>query len=71
MGTINTEPLYNTINNISALLEEMTLTPKPTYNVHGHSYQWAEYFQMLTTQREALMRQLAQAEPYEQVTLGR
>jgi len=71
MGTINTESLYNTINNISALLEQMTLTPKPSYNVNGRSMDWAGYFEMLTKQREALKRQLAQDEPFEQVTLGR
>lgn len=58
-------------NNVAAALAEITANPKPDYSVDGESYSWASYFQMLTTQLEALNKQLAAASgPYEVRSYG-
>ncbi len=53
--------LDQAIDNLAAVLAQVTASPKPTYTVDGETYQWMEYVQMLMTQTKGLeqMRQRA------------
>ncbi len=53
--------LDQAIDNLAAVLAQVTASPKPTYQVDGENYQWTEYVQMLMTQTKELeqMRQRA------------
>ena len=62
--------LTSVLNQLTALLLQITLTPKPSYSVHGHTYSWTEYQEMLTRQMEQVTKLIAQANPYEIVSRG-
>jgi hypothetical protein len=64
------DSLVTVLNQLTALLLQITLSPKPTYSVHGHSYSWTEYQQMLTKQMEQVTKLIAQANPFEIVSRG-
>jgi hypothetical protein len=55
-------------DNCAARLAEITVAPKPTYTVHGHSYSWTEYQAMLVTQIDNLNKLIAQSEIAEVVS---
>jgi hypothetical protein len=63
--------LITTRDQIAERLVEMTASPKPSYSVHGHTYHWGEYFELLTKQLEQVNRLIAQGSPVEIVTQGR
>jgi len=39
-------------SNVIALLEEISRSPKPNYDIDGQEVLWADYFKMLTQQVE-------------------
>jgi hypothetical protein len=47
-------------NNVAANLAAITASPKPTYSLDGETYDWNQYFQLLTQQmltlEEAIQR---------------
>jgi hypothetical protein len=53
----NAQNLDAAISNITALLAQLTATPKPAYTIDGVSYSWESYFAMLTGQLAELRRQ--------------
>lgn len=56
-------------DNVAAILAEISADPKPDYSVGGQSISWSAYFQMLTTQLEALNKAIQQAgAPYWRVS---
>ena len=65
-----TDDLATARDNAATILAELTVSPKPTYDVHGHSYSWNEYQAMLTKQIDDINRLLAQAGPFEIVSQG-
>lgn len=40
--------LDDAIDNVAAILKEITRNPKPNYSLDGESYSWSEYFSTLT-----------------------
>lgn len=57
--------------NITALMESITASPKPSYSVDGESVSWSEYLSMLTTQLEAINRAIViEGGPVQIVTTG-
>lgn len=48
--------LDTAIQNVAALLAEMTTNPKPTYSVGGQMVSWAEYLSTLNGQMEVMMK---------------
>ena len=65
------ENLQSALNNIAALIKDLTALPRPTYSVDGKSYSWSDYLSMLITQQEALQKALVNAGgPYEVNTRG-
>jgi hypothetical protein len=65
-----TDDLATARDNSAAILAQITVSPKPTYAVHGHNYSWTEYQEFLTRHIEACNRLLAQGEPFEIVGTG-
>lgn len=41
---------------VDALRAQITAQPKPNYSIDGESWSWAEYYQMLLTQRIEIER---------------
>jgi hypothetical protein len=60
--------LKTILNQLTALYAQITLQPKPTYNVEGNHYYWTEYQEMLGRQIEQLTKLIAQACPFEIVS---
>ena len=58
------------LNQLMSLMILITVNPKPSYSVHGHSYSWNEYTEMLGRQIEQFTKLNAQANPFEFVTRG-
>jgi hypothetical protein len=58
------------LNQLMALAAQITLSPNPTYTVHGHSYQKGEYLEILGRQIEQFTKLNAQAHPFEIVSRG-
>jgi len=58
------------LTQLQALLLQITLSPKPSYTVHGHSYSWTQYQEMIVAQIEKITRIRAQAFPFEIVSRG-
>lgn len=66
-----TDDITTARDNSAAILAEITVSPKPSYAVHGHNYSWQEYQQFLIDHIEQCNRLLAQARPFENVSAGR
>jgi len=62
--------LKTILNQLTSLYAQITLSPKPSYNVEGNIYRWREYQQMLGMQIEQLAKLVAQANPFEIVSRG-
>jgi hypothetical protein len=62
--------LKTVLNQLTSLYAQITLQPKPTYNVEGNHYRWTEYVEMLGRQIEQLTKLIARAEPFEIVSRG-
>ncbi len=60
--------LRTILNQLTSLYAQITLQPKPTYNVEGNHYRWNEYLEMLGKQIEQITKLLARAEPFEIVS---
>ena len=60
--------LRTVLNQLTSLYAQVTLRPKPTYNVEGNHYRWNEYAEMLGRQIEQVTKLLARAEPFEIVS---
>lgn len=48
-----------------ALIQSLTLDPKPSYQLDGQSVSWGDYLAQLRSTVEWCDRQLAQSEPFE------
>ncbi len=62
--------LKTILNQLTSLYAQISLSPKPSYNVEGNIYRWREYQQMLGLQIEQLAILVAQANPFEIVSRG-
>ena len=62
------DTLYAARANYAAILAEISLNPKPDYDVHGHKYSWSQYQEMLGEQIEKCNRLIAQGAPFEFVS---
>ena len=62
--------LRTILNQLTSLYAQVTLQPKPTYNVEGNHYRWTEYQEMLGRQIEQLTKLIARTEPFEIVSRG-
>jgi hypothetical protein len=62
--------LRTILDQLTALYAQITLQPKPTYNVEGNHYRWTEYQELLGRQIEQLTKLLARAYPFEIVSRG-
>ncbi len=58
------------LNQLMTLAAQITLSPNPTYSVHGHLYRIGEYLDILGRQIEQFMKLNAQAHPFEIVSRG-
>ncbi|MGO9114394.1 MAG: hypothetical protein ACLP9L_34695 [Thermoguttaceae bacterium] len=58
------------LNQLMTLAAQITLSPNPTYSVHGHLYRKGEYLDILGRQIEQFMKLNAQAHPFEIVSRG-
>lgn len=54
----NLERLQQTYDNLIAIREKITRSPKPTYTVDGTTYKWGEYLETLTAQIDATKVQI-------------
>jgi hypothetical protein len=59
-----------TLTNLCALRKELSLSPKPSYNVHGHQFSWTEYMRYLGDEIDRIRKELAQVVPVEEVGRG-
>jgi hypothetical protein len=55
---------------VLALLEDLTVNPKPSYNLDGQEVSWMEYQKMLFARLEGLNELIAADEPFELHTQG-
>lgn len=51
-----TQSLDTAINNISALIAQITADPKPNYSIDGQLVSWGDYLDTLTTKLASLIR---------------
>lgn len=69
MATV--DDVQTTINQLSAMLVEITASPQPSYSVQGVSVSWSEY-------KDSLIKNIADLQevliflsgPYQMVTVG-
>jgi hypothetical protein len=63
--------LTTALDNLAAILAEITADPKPSYEIDGQKVMWTEYQRMILEQMETL-RELEQtaAGPFEVRTYG-
>lgn len=64
------DSLTDCLNQLASLMLQITLTPKPSYTVHNHSYSWTEYQEMLGRQMEQLTKLISQGNPFEIMSRG-
>ena len=64
------DDLVTTRDSLVALRLASSASPKPSYNVHGHSVSWVEYLKYLSDEIDRLNAQIAQASPFEIVSQG-
>ena len=56
--------MYQTIKNQTlAMIAEITVNPKPTYNIDGQSVQWTDYLKQLRAIVEWCDQKIARSEP--------
>lgn len=63
------DDIATSIDQIAALIKDITTNPKPDYSVNGQSISWGSYLDMLSRQLASL--QLAQqnlAGPFQRIT---
>jgi hypothetical protein len=60
-----------TLANLTALRAEIMASPKPSYNVHGHQYDWVGFYQFLSLEIDNCMKQLGRFQPFEFVSAAR
>lgn len=51
-----TQSLDEAINNISALIAQITADPKPNYSIDGQLVSWGDYLDTLSTKLASLVR---------------
>ena len=44
---------------------------RPTYNIHGESMSWVQFYEMLGQEASRLQKQLSQMQPFEFITAVR
>jgi hypothetical protein len=62
--------LKTVLDQLVSLYAQVTLSPKPSYNVEGNIYRWREYQQMLGQQIEQITKLISRANPFEIVSRG-
>jgi hypothetical protein len=55
---------------IIALLKDLTVNPKPSYDLDGQKVSWAEYQKMLFDRLDGINKLIASDEPFELHTQG-
>lgn len=63
------DDIATAVDQVAALIKDITTNPKPDYSVNGQSISWGSYLDMLTRQLAAL--QAAQqnlAGPFQRIT---
>ena len=66
MTEIDVDKLINSYNQISDRILEITLTPKPNYNIDGQMVNWSDYLKQLTSSQKYLKSQIdANVDPWE------
>lgn len=55
---------------VISLLKDLTVNPKPSYDLDGQKVSWAEYQQMLFARLDVLNQLIAADEPFELHTQG-
>jgi hypothetical protein len=58
------------LNQLMSLAAQITLSPNPSYSVHGHRYHKGEYLEILGRQIEQFAKLNSQAHPFEIVSRG-
>jgi hypothetical protein len=56
--------------NILNLIEEVTTSPKPNYNIDGQSVSWQSYLDSLFDKLSKIDQQLNSGEPFEERSIG-
>ncbi len=69
-ATTYPDGLVAVLSQLTGLLVQITLNPKPTYWAYGRRYAWTEYQELLTRQMEQITKLISQANPYEIVSRG-
>jgi len=63
------ENLSAAIENVCAIIREITANPKPDYSVNGQSVSWASYLDTLTRQLESLQNaEQSLSPPFQRIT---
>lgn len=66
MAEIDVDKLINSYNQITDRILEITLTPKPDYNIDGQQVKWADYLRQLNAAQKALKDQIdSNVDPWE------
>ena len=66
MVEIDIAKLITSYNQITDLILEITLSPKPNYNIDGQRYDWGTYLSQLSAGQRALKEQIdANVDPWE------
>lgn len=48
--------IASAVANVSAIIKEITLSPKPNYTVDGQTVNWGDYLETLTTKLASLIK---------------
>lgn len=63
------DDIATSVDQIAALIKDITTNPKPDYSVNGQSISWGSYLDMLTRQLAALQQaQQNLAGPFQRIT---
>lgn len=63
------DDIATAINQVAAIIKDVTANPKPDYSVNGQSISWGSYLDMLTRQLEGLQKaQQNLAGPWQRIT---
>jgi len=60
-----------TLANLTALRAEITASPKPSYRVHGHDYDWVGMYKYISAEIDDCTLELSRLQPFEIVSVGR
>jgi hypothetical protein len=47
--------VQDTINNLTAVIKDITTNPKPNYSINGQSVSWADYLATVTDQLNKML----------------